>query len=489
MSSALYKLSQSISDFRNYNPMGFGGNGSRKPTPYEISDFITRIQFMRLSADLKDLSDGYSEAEYGFYPMRVKFNRIFMNVVENPIVKTLIDRVKELTSQRDWYIYQIKDGKKVKSDVLSANISNQHWFADYIEYVIDAVLWGYTLIELGEIDTSNIENPFPNLSFTRRENIRPDGVNKEGAILSSIVYLIDGIKIEKNLAEPLIPLCNHWIGTKSNRGVSKCGYGLLANISKLEINHRHIEEWQVDYIENYGTPTMVGETRRQGEKRKTFEKFLANAAANKYILLDPSSGDKLTYEMPPSAGTGYKVFSIAKKELEGALSQSTLGHADAIVSLPGKLGGAQAANKDGFNESLIEQAMNSKQIWYGNFLCRKINEISAPKFRELGKVIGVKMLKELIPEGYYFGMSNDKEEQEVIRRTNASIKMTSELLLSMYNAGLRPTNTSMVDEWTKQLGWENLTWREYEPSKKLDEVRTSETNVTTNSLDKPDAKS
>lgn len=472
-----------ISDTRNYMPMGYN---YQKPTPTSLSDFITRMQFMRLAADLKDLRDGYLEAEQGFFPMRVKLQRIYMNVVENPVVKTLLDRAKELTTQRDWYIYQNKDGKRVKSEDLSAAINENLWFGDYIEYIVDAVHYGYTLIELGEIDTSNITNPFPGLSFTRRENIRPDGVNKDGAILSSIPYLIDGIKIEKNEHEPLIPLCNHWISTKSNRGVSKCGYGLLANISKLEINHRHIEEWQVDYIESFGTPTLVGETRKQGDKRKTFEKFLANAAANKYILLDPATGDKLTYEMPPSAGTGYKVFSLAKKEIEGLLSQSVLGHSDAIVSLPGKLGGQQAANKDGFNESLIEQAINSKQMWYGNYVCRKINEISAPRFRELGRYINVKFIRDLIPEGYFFGLANDKEEQEVIRRTNASMKVTSDLLLNMFNAGLRPKDVTSVDAWTKKLGF-NVEWREEEPDRHLTETRKTNTNVTTDSLDRPDA--
>lgn len=481
---SLASLGTMISDTRNFFPMGYN---YQKPTPTSLSDFITKVQFIRLAADLKDLRDAYSEAEYGFFPMRVKFQRIFMNVVENPVVKTLLDRAKELTSQRDWYVYQIKNGKRVKSEDLSSAINEQHWLADYIDYIIDAVHFGYSLIELGEIDTGNRENPFPGLSFTRRENIRPDGVNKEGAILGSIPYLIDGIKIENNSLEPLIPLCNHWIGTKSNRGVSKCGYGLLANIAKLEINHRHIEEWQVDYIESFGTPTLVGETRKQGDKRKTFEKFLANAAANKFILLDPATGDKITYEMPPSAGTGYKVFSIAKKEIEGLLSQSVLGHSDAIVSLPGKLGGQQAANKDGFNESLIEQAINSKQMWYGNFTCRKLNEVSFPKFRELGRRINVKFIRDLVPEGYYFGLTNDKEEQELIRRTNASMKVTSDLLLNMFNAGLRPKDVKTVNEWTKKLGFGEIEWREEEPDKHLTETRRTNTNVTTDSLDKPDA--
>jgi len=455
----------------------FFGYSEQRATPSNLDPFFLRIQFQRLASDLSDLAKAYSEAEYGYFPYRVKLMRIYQNVVENPSFKPLLDRAKELTTQRDKYVYQIKAGKKVRSDDLSAQLNAQWWLDDYIECVVDAVHFGYNLINLGDIDLTNPNNPFPKLSFTRRENIRPDGINESGAIVASMPYILDGIHIQENSREPLIPLCNHWISTKSQKGISKVGYGLLANLAKLEINHRHIEEWQVDYIENYGTPITKGSTKKQGDKRRVFERFLENSGANRWILLDPATEDKVEYEMPPSAGTGWKVFSQAKKEIEQAASQLILGHSDAIVSMPGKLGGAQSANKDGFNESLIEQAMNAKQLWYGNYLTRKMNEVCAPKMRELGDVVGSRLISGLFPEGYYFGLANDKEEQEVIRRTNSACVMFSTFTKNMYDSGLQPEKAEMVDSWTQQLGLVDMKWIKVEPKKELDEKRDSKTEI------------
>ena len=476
-----------------------------------ISSYITKIQFQRLSADLADLGDGVSEAEYAFFPMRIKLMRIFIDVVHNPFIKPLLDRAKQLTLQRDLYIYQIKDGKKVKSKYLSSAIQNQHWFQDYLEYVLDAVYWGYTLIELGDIDTSQ-DNPFPNLTFTRRENLRPDGVDvsqeqsgsyngiglgypnvtkpnklsgngltqysgfaspstyngKSGAVLTSIPYMIDGIRVQYS-DDPLIPMLNHWIGTRSDRGVSTCGYGLLTVISELAINIRHIIEWWMDNIEMFGQPIRKATTKKQGDKRRTFENFVKNMGADPWVLLDPATEDDIEFVYPSGgAGTQWKSYQLALREQAAAASQLILGHADAIISMPGKLGGAQAANKDGFNESLIEQAMNSKQIEYGNFTCRKVNEISAPLFRKLGTYVGSRQIRDLIPEGYYLGMLNDKEEQEIIRRTNANMQNTSIFIKNMYDGGIQLSDPKPLNDWSESAGFP-ATWVKAEPAKELDE--------------------
>src|SRR5690606_20886238 len=104
-------------------------------------------------------------------------------------------------------------------------------------------------------------------------------------------------------------------------------------------------------------------------------------------------------------------------------------------SLPGKLGGMQAANKDGFNESLIEQAINSKQIRIGNYVSGVINQISAPKFRQLGEKVGSSLISNLIPKGYSFSLKNDKEEYEIKKRKNAQRIVVSTYVKDLNTAG------------------------------------------------------
>lgn len=470
----LAALSIPVKPIGGYSNFDYFGN--RQPTSTNLNSYITKVQFQRMAADVYDWRVAMFEMEDPWFPHRVKANRIYIDTVENIFVKSLLDKWRELTLQRDYIIYSIQDGKKVKSDVLTQAIREQGWFQDYIENLLDTLLWGYSLINLGDIDETN--GLFPDLNNIRRENIIPDGYSDSGALLTSLVYNINGIKIEKNADNKLITLANHYFSTKSPRGVSRCGYGLLYNISLYEIHLRHTIEWQMDYIEMYGQPIRKGSTRKQGTQRRKFEDFLANSGSNKYILLDKATGDEIEYVMQQSAGTAWKVYSQAKKEFQGGLSQLILGHEDAMSTQPGKLGGMQAANKDGFNISIVEQAMMQKQTYCGNFVCRKINEISASKFRELGKFIGSKTLEELLPEGYYFGLDNDKEEQEVTRRNNANRVVISSFIKSFTDSEWQIDNNQLND-------LTGLTFTKQIPEKKLDEQRTNKTEIIKDDSTKP----
>lgn len=443
--------------YGTYNPAGFYHRQARYDN---ISDYIMPAQFERWAHDVMSWREAIREAEYAFYPQRVKMMRMYIDTVENIEVKCVLDRLYELCLQRDVSVYQWKGSKKVESEVLSQQLDSQRWFMNYRKMVIDAVLWGFTLIELRDI----IDDAFPDITFTRRQNIRPDG-NGEGAVLTSIIYGIDGLRVE---TDPLIALCNHWIGTPSNIGVSRCGYGLLYNIAYNEIHLRHITEWNVDYIEMYGQPTRVGKTTKTGLARKKFEQFLRNAGQDAYIVLD--NQDTLEFVDGKGSGTAWKCYENLENRLKAGLSKLVLGHQDAISATAGKLGGQQAANKDGFNESLIEQALNSKQISYGDFECAKINEVFAPKMRALGRYVGSKTIQNFIPEGYCYGLKNDREEEEVKRRTNAKRQVISTYVKNMNDAGWDIDRQELTD-------WFGMTLTAATPERKLVEVKKTDATI------------
>ena len=459
MSSPLQTLSKSLQlPHGGFAPYGFPRG---LPTPTSLSNYITPVQFQRLAHDIKMWREAIIEAELAWYPMRVRMQRMYMDVYESPIIKPFLLRWLELNLQRDWSIYQLKGGKRIQSDDLTDQLNEQAWFADYFQYVMESQLFGYKLIELGDI----VNDGFPNISFTRPENIRPDSRtydnNRQQPIVTSLIYMLDGVHIKE---DPLLDMCNHWIPTKTNRGVSSCGYGLLYNISLLEIHLRHVLEWNVDYVEMFGQPIKKGFTNKIGKARQAFEQFLASAGSNAYVLLDKGTGDDVSYEMASNAGTAWKSYDNLTERLEGVVSQILLGHTDAIKSVPGKLGGMQAANKDGFNESLVEQAMNAKQTTSGDFACRAINEIGAPRFRRLGKYVKSKLIENLIPEGYKFGLLNDKEDAEIRRRRNASNQVESTVMLNLYNAGLKMS----AEDASKYMG---LSLSEVIPEKEIIQKR------------------
>ncbi|MEO7531559.1 MAG: hypothetical protein ABIS69_09110 [Sediminibacterium sp.] len=471
-------------DNRSFNPFGyFSVNAGRgKVNPQNLSSSIAPIQFQRWAADIKDWRDAMSEMEQAFYPFRVKSTRIYIDTAENVFVKALIERMQELVLQREPIIYQYKSEgksgttKKVISRDLTQQLNSNFWFKEYRKLILDAILWGFRIIELGELDTSS-ENIFPNLTFTRPENIRID--LWRGALLTSIPYYIDGIEIQD---KGEIEMWNHYISTKSNRGVSPCGYGMLYNISEYAIHLKHLLGWRLDFIENYGQPTRVGTTNKTGSALKKFEQFLANPTANSYVLLNRTVGDEFRFE-ESSAGTGtaWKSHGDAATFLKKELSQLGLGHEDAFITSAGKVGANVTQNKDGFNESSMEQAINQKRNAYSNFEIAKINEVSIPAFRKLSKNIGYKPL-DFVPEGYRYGLTNDKEDQEITRRFNSDMESKSKWILGLYNGGLQISDVTDFNAMIPEIPGGFI---KVEPSRKLDENRTGKTTI--DSVDKPNA--
>ncbi len=462
-------------DTRSFNPFGYFAQNSGRGlvTPQHLSRSIAPIQFERWAADIQDWRSAMREMELAFFPFRTKAVRIYIDTWENVFVKSLVSRMKELVLQREPIIYQWKTVKgkrrKVVSNDLSQQLNSNFWFQEYRSLTLDAILWGFRLIELGELDTSS-ENIFPELTFTRPENIRID--LWRGALLTSIPYYIDGIEVQN---DDVIKMWNHYIPTKSNRGVSPCGYGMLYNISEYAIHLKHLLGWRLDFIENYGQPTRVGTTSKQGNARKKFEQFLSNPSANQYVLLDRGTNDEFRLEQSQGAGNGtaWKSHGDAAAFLKRELSQLGLGHEDAMITTPGKVGANVTNNKDGFNESILETAINQKQIIYSDFEISKLNEVSFPAFRKLAKYTGCKML-DFVPEGYVYGLSNDKEDQEVVRRFNSNMEAKGKWLLSFYNAGLQVKNVEDINNLVPEI---EEGFIKVEPAHKLDEERNSKTEI------------
>lgn len=461
-----------------YNPFNqFSRSANGVVNANHLSRSIAPIQFERWAADIEDWRNAMREMEQAFYPFRTKSTRIYIDSWENVFVKAMIEKMQELVLQREPTIYQWKsDGlggkkKKVISQDLTQSLNSQFWLKDYRTYIQDAIPWGFRSIELGDL-CPNEENIFPELTYTRPENIRID--TWRGALLTSVPYYIDGIEIQSD--DDQIKMWNHYIPTKSNRGVSPCGYGMLYNISEYAIHLKHLLGWRMDFIENYGQPTRVGTTSKQGKARKAFENFLSNPTSNQYVLLDRGSTDEFRLEQSAAGGTGtgWKNHGDAAVFLKRELSQMGLGHEDAMMTTPGKVGANVTSNKDGFNESSLEQAINQKQDKYSDFEINKFNTISAPAFRKLSKFSGINWL-DFVPKGYCYGLTNDKEEQETKRRFNSDWKAKMECVQVGYNGGVRLKNledlNAMIPEFPNGFEY-------FEPAKELDEKRTSETTIT-----------
>jgi len=166
---------QSIS---NFFPGSFGSAPNKQGSRRFLSNYISRFQFTRLKHDSLSWKDALSEMEQGFYPHRVKAQRVYIDTVINPHVHSCITRMKDLVLLKEFGFYK---GETI--DEKTTELFKTEWFTNLMSYALETELFGYTLIELGDLQGNN----FPNLRLLPRENISPDRET-----FSNITYQISG---------------------------------------------------------------------------------------------------------------------------------------------------------------------------------------------------------------------------------------------------------------------------------------------------------
>jgi hypothetical protein len=146
--------------------------------------------------------------------------------------------------------------------------------------------------------------------------------------------------------------------------------------------------------------------------------------------------DELEFMSGDSKGNGYKAYDNLEMRMEKKISKLILGHADAIDSTPGKLGGQGSKGIDSMSEvqnSLME-IQQADQVFVENVInCQLI-----PKLRNLGI---------MIPEDLKFEFLNDMEHQKMMSRQNDENVKIADYVTKFKKAGYEIDST-MLEERT-----------------------------------------
>ncbi len=371
--------------------------GTKKANKLSITD----VQLPRVRQDILSWRDAIAETEQAWYPFRVKMQRLFADTVLNGHVEACMQKRRDLTLLRD-FRFEV-DGEDVE-DI--TRLFRQEWFFNFGAYVVDALFYGYSLIALGDI----VDNLFSKVDIVRRWNVSPDRKN-----VSSFVYGISGSNfLEKPYADWHV-----YVETPNEIGLSYCGNGLLYKVGIYEIFCRNLLGANADFVELYAQPYRVGKTMKTGEdERAELENALRLMGSSGYAIIDPT--DEIAFLETALGGTGYKGYDNLEARCEKKISKIILGHADAIDSVPGKLGNDN-------DSSPAAQALKSIQSRDGRFFENVVNNMLIGKMRNLGFIF---------PEGGRFVLRNDDEKEEQRRREDESNFKTADIALKMTQAGL-----------------------------------------------------
>lgn len=346
------------------------GQRSIKPEDIkkDLRNFIAPVQLQRLRQDVQTWREVMYESENVWFPHRVKAQRLFIDTINNAQVFACMERRDDLTMLRKWE-FMDKNGKIDQKttdffcDTVNGRSQNKQWFNKFVKFSLGANYFGYSLIALGDI----IDGEFPNIDIVKRWNVSPDRLN-----VTNFTYSISGAYF---MEEPY----KNWhvyINTPNEIGSSKSGFGLLYKVGLYEIFLRNLLGFNGDFIELFAQPFRVGKTTKTEEsERNELAQTLQQMGSAGWALIDPE--DEINFLETALGGTGYKGYTDFELRLEKKISKIILGHADAIDSVPGKLGN----NSQG---SPADAAMADKQVRDGVMIANVVNKELIPRMRELG---------------------------------------------------------------------------------------------------------
>lgn len=400
-----------IKKIRNYFFPAFGnvtGNpyGMRQASAAKPNSYISPVQFQRIKVDIQSLVDAINEAEQAYYPHRVKLQRIYQDTVRNGQIEAVMNRLKDLVLLKG---FEYKVGDKV--DEKATALLDKEWFHLLMSYIMDALFYGYTLVGLGDL----VDNEFPKIQLVKRWNVSPDRHN-----LTSYVYSLSGINFldpeNKDESGNSFYDWTIWVETPTETGASPCGYGLLYKLAYYEILIRHNTGYNATALELFGQPMRVGSTTKTDEyERAEFAASLRDMGSSGWMLKDPTDDIELIEASNSSTKqNGFENFDARQLKM---INKTVFGHADALDSQTGKLGGEDAAKE------AIEATEKAKTRWMENVLNRNV----IPKLQNLGLPL---------PMGGKIVFKNDKEKAEARRSEDEANKLTADLAKTMKDAGM-----------------------------------------------------
>ena len=393
--------------------------GGSKSERKNLQNYVFPSTMNRIRQDLAGWMNAVRLAEEAFLPFRWNMQEMYEMTVLNEHVAACMERRKDLTLLRE---FEIQDESGVK-DAKWTEYFQKKWFTENtLNYILDALYYGYNLISIGDIVDGVPINP----TIVQRRFVSPDRY---------VVSSFQGMPTGKSFLDPEYEPWHIFVKTLSTNGISNCGYGLLYNIAKTEIYLRNNLAFNTDFIQMFAQPYRVLKTSKtEGPERDAAEAALQQMGNAGYLITDMM--DELSFMTDGAGGNGYKSYNDFEHRAEVKISKYILGHADAIDSVPGKIGSSQlitqgSATADSSAATPIARALRDKQSKDGAFVEPVVNEEVMPKLRKLGVPI---------PRGLKFVFLNDAEKREIQNEKNTTNQAFATLAMTLSQAGKQIDN-------------------------------------------------
>lgn len=373
-----------------------------------LREKISPVSIQRLKQDIGRWRMAIAEAENVLNPHRYLMQQMFLDTVLNGHVTACID--KRYANVLKKGINVVNEKGEVSEDL--TKLYNKRWMFDIIRYTLDARMYGYTLIQLGDMK---------NFEFEEVYTLRRSNVNPEKEIIMHDTYSETGISVydplyEKNLL---------WVKTSSEVGMvanwGRCGNGILYKVAPYEIWYKQAISLWNEYQQLFGAPTRLLKTNTRDEQmRRQGAEMLANMGAMGWGVFD--TDDQIEFVESAGKAGSNETYPMMIKNLESTISKILLGHADALDSVPGKLGSTQG------DKSPAYMAMKDIEAFDCQFVEFELEKNIMPKLVGLGFPL---------PKGYSVKFINSYEKMEARATEDTNNKLTADMVKVLFDSGLK----------------------------------------------------
>ena len=377
----------------------------KQPTRTKIIKQITERQLIRTRKDIQDWVEAVNLAESKLMPTRTRLQEIYKGVIIDGHVIGIMGAIADKIKAKK---FMIVDSNGDKDDEKS-KLLEKEWFFKFLDFIVEALFFGYSLVQLGDI----IDDGFPNIELVPREHVIP-----EWEIVKKSLFVNnrkDGFRyLERPFKDWFI-----FIGEKKN-------LGLLNIAAPHAIAKKSVFASAWEYTEIFGIPIRLGKTDiNDPERRKNMEIMLESMGSASFGVFDHDDDIELK-EGSKQSGT-MEVFSIpikmANEEIsKGFARQTGLFDEKSFV-------GSVEAQERLFNEMILAIMRNARFIINNQLISRMV-------------------IHRILPEGFSFKWADEetlsvKDKAEIIKNLSPFYTFTPEVVaeqigIPVENAVLSP---------------------------------------------------
>ncbi len=241
----------------------------KQPRRTQISSKIILRQQIRQREDVGDWRQALLIAESADHPDRTELIKIFKDVDLDGHITGIVSSIKNKIKSKPFMIVNAQG----EIDEDKTALFEKEWFFKFIDFIVEAPFWGFTLVQLGDIK----DDGFPDIQMIPREYVVP-----ERELVKKDLFEGRNRNGENAFFYNELPLRDWFIfiGEKKDMGLFN-----KATPHALSKKNMFTEMWE--YAELFGMPIRKGHTDlNDPERRKNMEDMVRQMGSAPWAVLD-----------------------------------------------------------------------------------------------------------------------------------------------------------------------------------------------------------